>query len=165
MNEIEVKILNIDKEIIVSKLNELWAKKIAEGQIESKFYINDQKKKLRVRKINNEIILTYKQKILNDKMISNIEHETSIGNELELVHILLGLNFEQYGFSSKYRITYHLWNISYELDKYDNIPWLLEVEVRNEKDLNEALHKLGFALDDTCNLTERQVKEYYWIDK
>lgn len=163
MKELEVKILDIDKEILIKKLLQIWAKTTFEWYINADFYIKNEWKKLRLRKYWDKNILTYKEKLINQNIMENIEYETCFSDYSKLENILKLIWFNKYWFSYKYRISYNYLDIEYDFDKYQNIPWFVEVESNNEKSLKKWVELLWFQMKDTCILTETKLKEYYWV--
>ncbi len=161
MKELEVKILEIDKEIIISKLQSLGATKTFEGQIIADFFINDEWKKIRLRKKDNRNIITYKIKQHNESINQNIEYETNFDNHENMIEILKNIGFRKYWNSSKYRISYSLWKINFDLDKYENIPRLVEIEAQNMNDVKKWVKILWYNMDKTSTLTEWKLKEFY----
>lgn len=75
MNEIEVKIFGIDKDALIAKLEALGAEKIGEWAIQAEFYRNEAGKKIRLRRMGTQNILTYKQKIPTEEMKGHLELE------------------------------------------------------------------------------------------
>lgn len=163
MKELEVKILEINKVEIINRIKQLWWIKTFEWEIFNEFLVNQDWKKLRLRQQWNEIFLTYKNKIQNDNSMENDEYEIKIDNLENCIKILENIWFTKYWESKKIRIEYRLWNIKFDLDKYEWIPRLIEIESDNKNDLNEWVQLLWYSQNDTCILTERPLKEKYWI--
>lgn len=133
MKELEVKILEIDKDLLISKLQELWAILVNDSQIDADFYINSQWQKIRLRKCWVKNILTYKEKIQNDNVLENQEYEVNFDNYSNMENILNSIWFHKYWNSSKHRIEYKLWEITFDLDKLEGIPRLVEIEANTEQ--------------------------------
>ncbi|EKE27763.1 MAG: hypothetical protein ACD_3C00154G0006 [uncultured bacterium (gcode 4)] len=163
MQEIEVKIFEIDKDFLIGKIKKLWAEKIFEGEIVADFYINDAGKKIRLRRAAWENIMTYKEKITVNSIMENLEYEIIFDKYENLCNTLECIWFNKYWNSSKYRIGYRLWNIIYDFDKYEWIPWFVEVESDNHEDVIKWVEILWYCMEDTNALTERLVKEHYWV--
>ena len=51
----------------------------------------------------------------------------------------------------------------FDFDKYENIPDLIEIEAKNEELVKKWLEILGYDLKDTVILTERGLKEKYFL--
>lgn len=163
MQEFEIKIFEIDKDKIIGDLKSQWATLLSDDILLAYFFINDNWQKLRLRKVNDTNILTYKEKISNDNIMHNLEYEVTVSDFDTMVNMLIQLGFKKYGESTKQRIAYKLDNIIYDFDKLENIPWFVEIESDNAKDLEEGVKKIWYALSDWNTLTERQVKEHYWV--
>ncbi len=162
MIEIEVKILEINKDEIISKLEINWAELDYSSDIEAFFFRNGEWKKIRLRKTNKWNNINFKKLITNDFWMSNIELETDIG-EIEIIRkILLEVGFKEYWYSFKNRTSYKLNNITFDIDKYEWIPYVLEIEWKNNEDVKKGLSILWFDMKDAVNLTERELKEKYW---
>ncbi|MDD2487801.1 MAG: class IV adenylate cyclase [Candidatus Gracilibacteria bacterium] len=163
MKEVEIKILEIDKEQVIAKLEELGAIKMFEGTVCNDFFGNDSGKKIRLRKMGEDNILTYKEWIDEPGVKSQNEYEIKFDDYENIIHILQGIGFSLYGKSSKTRISYSLGNMHFDIDKLDGIPWFVEVESDNSSDVQKGVELLGFDFDNACLLTERGLKERYGI--
>ena len=141
MLEKEIKILEIDHEAVVQKLESLGAKKSFEGFIHDVYYdfLDEEGHKLelngrmfRLRKKGEEHIYTIKNKRKKIKkqegVIAKDEHETSITDIERFSKVL-----EKYGMTKtrekkKHRISYQLQNMEFDIDFYEGIPEFLEIE-------------------------------------
>ena len=54
MLELEVKIFEIDKDLLISKIEKLWAKKVFDSEIFADFYVNNEWKKNQTQEILNK---------------------------------------------------------------------------------------------------------------
>ncbi len=163
MNELEVKIFEVDKDVLISKLEGLGAKKIFDSEIVADFYKNDAWKKVRFRRMSGENVMTYKEKISTDRIMENLEFEVKFDKYDSMCKTFELLWFLKYWHSSKYRIGYKLWNTVYDFDKYEWIPWFIEIESDNFEDIIRWVELMGYKMEDTNTLTERLVKEHYWV--
>ena len=163
MQEIEVKILEIDKNCLIKKLKNIWAKKVFDSKIEAFFYKNKDWKKIRLRKTKYWFNMNFKEKIENKNFLENIEFEVNFDNFEQMEKILNWILFEKYWYSLKNRVSFSLNNeIIFDFDKYENIPDLIEIEAKNEELVKKWLEILGYDLKDTVILTERGLKEKYF---
>ena len=169
MQEIEVKILEVDKIRIIQKLEQLGAVKKFDGEINA-FYFDfpDQRltadnKLLRVRTKGEEYVeLTFKKKISKEKAKIMEEHEVTFkGKIAALKEILSGIGLEELRQIQKHRISYSLGNIHFELDKMPNIPLFLEIEATSLEELKEAVEKLDFTMDDAKPWSAKDVLNHY----
>lgn len=162
MQEIEVKILEINQNFLIEKLKKIWAKKNFDSEIEAFFYKNNEWKKLRIRKTKYWLNLNFKEKIEDKNFLKNFEYEINFDDFEKMEKILTWIWFEKYWYSKKYRIGFSLNDkIFFDFDKYDEIPNLVEIEAKNEELVKKWVEILGYDLKDTVILTERELKEKY----
>jgi adenylate cyclase class 2 len=167
LKEIEVKILEINVVEVEKKLKGMGAERVFEGEVISIYFdfsdkcLEKESKILRLRQKGNEVILTYKELISQDK--------TKIMDEYELVvddfEIMKGI-FERIGLFplyefKKHRTTYKLNETSFEIDKYPDIPAFLEIEAPNLNTIDELISELGFSKEKVNSYSIRDVLEYY----
>jgi len=163
MQEIEVKILEIDKEAIISKLEKLWAKLIFDWDIENDFYVNQENRKIRLRKKWNKNILTFKIRQENTTMKSNMEYEVEFKEYENMGIILENIWFQKFADSRKKRISYQLDTIVFDIDDFPGIPTFIEVEAQNTEDVMKWVELLWYEMKDTCTLAEKGLKEFYGL--
>lgn len=167
--EVELKILEIDVNDVVSKLERKGAEKILDERIKSVFLKNLDGEKLRLRKYSDKNILTFKKVVDRKKAIQSDEYEVEVGDFAGCINFLEALGFVRYGYSKKYRVTYKLEEVLFEMDSIElddinkKIPTYLEIESDQISKVEQAVLDLGFTLEDTVAMTERQVKEYYGV--
>lgn len=164
MLEVEIKILHIDIEETVAHIEKLWGKKIYDWYLISEFYVNPENKKIRLRKKEKVNTITYKEKANSPELLICDEYETTFDDFVIMQDILIWLWFSLYRASKKYRISYVLNDVIFDIDKYDGIDrWVMEVESNNKISIEKAIKLLGYSMEDTCNLSEKQIKESYWL--
>lgn len=163
MKEIEVKVLEIDKNLIINKLIYIWAKKKYDWFIEAFFYKNQDNKKIRLRKTTAWFNINYKEKIQNNDFLENSEFETEFKDFEMMEKILIWIWFKKYWYSSKYRISYFYDWITFDIDTYLWIPDFVEIEAENINLVEKWVKLLWYKMSDTKIFTEREIKEYYWI--
>lgn len=172
MNEIEVKVLNINKEEVLKKLEELGAALLKdEEQTNIRFDTEDRYLKkiykgyLRIRITKNnltgEIIntLTLKRNISRDAYRVNEETETQISDVNETIKILEALKYCRKTPGKKRRISYLYDGILFEIDEWDKEIYphpYLEIEVTHERDLDRAIELLNI---DEKNITAKSIEE------
>lgn len=161
--EIEVKILEINLEATISRLEEIGAKKILESDVTTYFYQDKQNRRLRLRNIDNKNYITLKKKVDCIAAKHNKEIELTFNDMDEMKELLTELEFENYHTSKKHRISYQYQNIHYDIDKLDNIPHFIEVESNDLQSLEKGVNLLGYSMDQTNTFTERSLKEHYGI--
>ncbi|MCX6773785.1 MAG: class IV adenylate cyclase [Candidatus Micrarchaeota archaeon] len=167
MREIEVKFLEIDKEKIIEKLKSLGAKKSFEGNIEALYFDTGKKelkKKgiiLRLRKKGDVSELTLKKwiSVLNAKVME--EKESQVGDFQEIRNILHNLGYREIVRRRKYRMTYVLGDIHFEIDKIVDLPCYLEIEAPSIEKIRHAVDLLGLSMEDSKPWSEGDVRKHY----
>lgn len=165
--EYEIRILEIDKEKIIKKLEELGAKR--QGEFNQKRYVYDlrpaeEDKWIRLRTNGKDTTLTYK----------NIEEETLDGTkEIEIKvddfnlanEFLNKLGFIARNYQENNRIQYILDDVEIDIDTWPKIPTYLEIEGKNEKQVNDMIKKLNLENSKITFLNCNSIyKEIYGID-
>ncbi len=171
MKEIEVKVLNIDKDKIESKLKQIGCELIKDEYQYNYIFDTEErrlKKKyngyLRIRKTVNKdktekIELTLKRNIANTKFRKNIENNLNIDNVEEGTNILEALGYKLMHIGKKHRISYKHKDILFEIDTWDKETYpytYLEIEVIREEDLERAIELLEI---DKKNITKKSIEE------
>lgn len=170
--ELEVKVLNIDKEGIEKQLVGIGASLISrEEQInylldskESKIQ-NEHDSYLRLREKKDletgkvDYTFTLKENVARDGIRENIETNTKIENKNSLLYILevLGVHIISKGF--KERISYKYNDIRFDIDTWDKDTYpytYMEIEVEKEEDLNKAIKILDI---DEKNISTKSIVE------
>lgn len=171
--EIEVKVLNIDVDEMVSKLESLGAEKInhefqknytfipkGEGAFSDGY--------LRVRETihkdsdDKEIELTFKEvKTVDDVRINN-EYTTKIDSVTMMTRILehIGMELEYKG--EKERISYRYKNQRFDLDIWDKKTYpnpYMEIEFSNQSKIDEIIDDLGLDRDHVTNKSITELRE------
>ena len=171
MEEIEVKVLEIDRSILEKKLSELGAERIFSGELHARFYdfpgnsITDKGEVLRIRKEADEVYLTYKCPISlqGAKIMEELEVGISeIGPLLKIVkHLGLQIIKETY----KWRDEYKLGDSKIVFDNYQgelvHIPEFLEIEAPTLTRLNEILELLNFSQEEALSWSTYDLVQHY----
>ncbi len=170
MIEIEIKILNIDKEKIIKTLQSLGAKFVGEFFIVEEHFdfedgrIKKQNELLRIRTVNEKNELCYKKKTEPD---SNFKVREEIETEIENIQSLKKI-FTQLGISStvhreKKRTSFSFNSVRIEIDQYPSIPTYMEIE-GTTADIEDTLKKLNFEMKHTTAMSATQVLKHYGAD-
>lgn len=166
IQEIELKILNIDKSKITNKLISIGAKRVSKVLlVDKKFDFTDKRltknnKALRLRKSGNNII-TFKYSKKNDsKFLIHEELETQVNDYNVMENIIKKLGLKIIVNREKKRTSFTLGKLKFEIDENPNIPPYLEIE-GTKKDVIKAVKLLGFTMKDTTNMTTSQVLKQY----
>ncbi|QSX05489.1 class IV adenylate cyclase [Sedimentibacter sp. zth1] len=172
MNEIEVKVLYINKNEIINKLEKLGARLVKnEEQINIRFDTGNSHLKntyhgyLRIRITKNNLdgkitnTLTLKKNLSREKFRVNEEIETEISNVEETIKILQSLNLIKKKPANKHRISYIYDDILFEIDEWDKTIYpypYLEIEVKDKDKLERAIDLLDL---DRENVTAKPIDE------
>lgn len=164
--ECEIRILNIDVEELVKKLEELGASKI--GEYDQKRYVYDvipkeEGKFVRLRTNGVKTTLTYKDKKYTS-MSSTKELELEI-EDFEKAHMLLtsaGLNTDRY--IENKRISYKYGDVEFDIDCYPMIPPYVEIEALSDDIVNEYISKLGLSDHEATVDSLKKIYARYNID-
>lgn len=174
MKELEIKILNINLAEMRKKLKKIGAKKIFSRKIIAQYYDNEnlmvrgKGNLLRLRMLGKEPQLTIK-KIISTKGYKITEETDIVIEDFKKMHnALLALGFGCYGCLKKTRERWHFDGLSFEIDKYPNLPYYLEIEAKTNKSLAAAKKRLqkvvkllGYKMSDTKPLNAFEVHQYY----
>ncbi|MDD4878336.1 MAG: class IV adenylate cyclase [Candidatus Nanoarchaeia archaeon] len=151
MDEVEVKVLDVDRNALVKKLLSLGATKYFEGEIHAVSFdypdnsIKKAKRTLRLRTKGDKTYLTLKNPIDNPDIKIREEIELEVSDFAAMKKILESLNLKQWRDVKKTRISYKLKDALFEFDKYhgefEYIPEFVEIEVMATDD-KEAIKKI-----------------------
>jgi adenylate cyclase, class 2 len=167
MKEIEVKILEIDKEKILEQLLAFGAVKVAEGEIYSTFFdfsdgtLKKNKKSLRLRNHNNRKFMTYKAHISQVGTKQEEEFEVDVSSLDEMENILKNIGIDRVDELKGKRTSYKLGKISFEFDEYDGIPSYMEIEAQSEEEINAWVQKLGINKEKVTPWGSRELFAHY----
>lgn len=147
--EYEVRVLEIDKENIIKRLEKLGAVKI--GEYDYKRYVYDMKpnKKgqwLRLRTDGVKSTLTYKN-ILEDKIDGTRELEISVSDFNLTNEMLEIMGYRHKGYQENRRIQYELNGVEIDIDSWPMIPTYLEIEGGNSLEVMDIVNKLDLDKD------------------
>lgn len=175
MNEIEVKILNIDIDQIREKLKDIGALLVKkENQINYMYdfpgepLYKNYKGFCRIRDIESMLDKTRKYILGVKKMISQEQYKIMKEEETEVFdlestkNILVELGMINVRTDIKYRESYKYDGVLYEIDIWDKDIYphpYLEVEAKDEKSLNIAIELLGFDLNQTTTKNLKELRE------
>ena len=165
--EYEIRVLEVDVEKIIKKLDSLGATKV--GEWEQKRYVYDfipkrENQWIRLRTNGKESTLTYK----------NVEKDTIDGTkELEIVvddfektnEMLEVLGYKSKGYQENNRIRYMLNGVEIDIDSWPKIPTYMEIEGKDEEEVNSTLELLDINKDKVTALNCEDIyKKIYGIN-
>ncbi|MBI2573474.1 class IV adenylate cyclase [Candidatus Woesearchaeota archaeon] len=171
MQEIEVKILEIDVNAIQKKLKQLGARKVFEGpMLASRFdtptdELEEEGKMLRLRQRGEITELTLKKKPQGEEDKNakvREEIELTVSDYATMKMILASIGLVESGIQEKHRISYALGDdVHIEIDTFPNLPTFLEIEAHSIKKIEEVVSLLGFTMEDTKPWSGKKVLEHY----
>ncbi len=146
--EYEIRVLEIDKEEVIKKLETLGAKRI--GEFKQKRYVYDlnpiQKGKwIRLRTDGSNTTLTYKDIICNT-IDGTKEIEIAVDDFDQTNELLEKIGFFHRGYQENIRLKYILEGVEIDFDSWPMIPTYMEIEGKNEEDVVSVKEKL--MIDD-----------------
>ena len=178
MLEKEVKILDINVEEVCKKIEALWGIKTFDWVIHDVYYdfpddgkkhkMEGNKRMFRVRKKWETHLYTIKNKRKDVEEVENViakdEHEMEITDVDSFTEVL-----EKYGMIKtrekiKYRISYQLAWAEFDIDKYDEIPALLEIEEDSDTSIQFWIKRLWLEEYEQLLGWSRKLFKHYWIE-
>jgi adenylate cyclase class 2 len=167
MHEIEVKILEVDVDVVVKKLEALGAKKVSDENISAIIYSGPglgEGKTLRLRRKGDAVEFCFKRTLASGEAKSVEETEVTV-SDFETTHqILLSLGYTEKRRVDKHRVSFALGDAHYEFDTISSpvkCPTYLEIEAHSIEDLRECVAKIGFSMVDTVDWSQSKVVERY----
>lgn len=158
--EYEVRVLNIDRQKMILKLEELNATFMWE-QFQKRYvydFIPVQKGKwIRLRTNGNKTTLTIKE-IINDKIDGTKELEIEVSDFEETNKILEKLGYKPKGYQENKRCQYILDGVEIDIDSWPLIPEYMEIEGKSKEEVYTIVEKLGLSKKD---ITTRDVEGIY----
>lgn len=162
--EIEERILEINKEEIIAKLEKLGAKKV--GDWHQKRYVYDfipirENEWIRLRTNGVETTLTYKN--VESKDLSGTKELEIVVSDFEETNQLLRImGYTPKAFQENLRTRYYLDHIEIDIDTWPLIPTYLEIEGSTEEEVKKVEQLLGLtdAKITTANCKEIYLQEY-----
>ena len=167
MQEIEVKILDIDEEKIINQLVTLGAKKIFEGEIHALAFdfpdkrLDNEDSFVRVRTVGDKVELCFKGEKKDSQFKSREEIEVSVSGFKDTIQILEKIGLKKYHEGKKHRQSYKFEDARFEIDSWENIPPFLEIEAKTEEKVKEFVERLGYTMDQTSNWGYLTIEEHY----
>ncbi len=165
--EYEARILEIDKEKLIKKIEHLGAKKIAEFNYKRRVYDFNPKcdnKWIRLRTDGNKTTLTIK-KIQTKNIDGTKEMEIEVSNFEETNLILEELGYKSRSYQENKRIRYLLNDVELDIDSWPYIPTYLEIEGKDKESVLNMIKLLEVNNDKVTTIdVENIFKTFYNID-
>jgi len=176
MLEKEIKILEIDTEKVIQKLLELWAEKTFEWVVHDVYYDfpDDDTHKMeangrifRLRQKWEEHIYTIKRKRKKIKKregaMGKDEHETPITDIQSFAKVLEKYGMEKTREKKKYRISYTLEWMEFDIDSYEGIPDFLEIEWPDGDTIQQWIKNIQLQDHEQMIWGSRKIFKHYDI--
>jgi predicted adenylyl cyclase CyaB len=171
MQEIEVKILEIDRKKVEQTLAALGAKKIFDGEIKTLFLdfkdgrIFRAKDVLRLRKEHDKTELTYKRVQITETAKTAEEYSVEVSNLETMKKILENLGLSVAESMEKHRVSFTLDDARFDIDRYggryDYIPEFMEIEAKNTDLIHKYAGLLGFEAEDCLPWSTNELIQHY----
>lgn len=165
--EYEIRILEINKEEMIKKLEELGA--IKKGEFEQKRYVYDLRpiekgKWIRLRTNGKTTTLTYKD-IVSNTINGTKEVEFEVEDFNKANEFLEKIGFESRSYQENERIQYILQNVEIDIDSWPMIPTYMEIEGQSEEEVTNIIKILNIDESKVTALNCDDIyKQMYKID-
>lgn len=161
--EYELRVLEINRDEIINKLEKIGAKKIKDVHMKRYVYdFNPATKHHYIRLRTDGITTTLSIKhVLKDSIDGTKELEIIVNDFETANEILNQLGYVPKGFQESYRLEYKLNGITFDIDRWPLIPEFMEIEGSNSEEIYEMVEKLELPKD---KVIESGAYEHYGID-
>jgi len=165
--EYEIRVLEINKEEIINKLESLGA--VKKGAFEQKRYVYDLKpaengKWIRLRTNGKTTTLTYKD-VVSNTIDGTKEIEIEVDNFEKTNEFLEKIGFKNRSYQENSRIHYILNNVEIDIDSWPMIPTYLEIEGNSEQEVIEMQNLLEVDTSKSTTLNCDDIyRQIYGID-
>ena len=165
--EYEIRILEVNKDEMMRKLEELGAEKI--GEFEQKRYVYDLKprengKWIRLRTNGKMTTLTYKD-IVSNTIDGTKELEFVVEDFNKANEFLERIGFKSRNYQENKRIQYVLNGVEIDIDSWPKIPTYMEIEGESEKQVLEMKKLLNVDENKVTTLNCDDIyRQIYKID-
>jgi len=172
MQEVEVKIIAIDRGKVEARLKSLGATRTFEGDVESVFFdlpgnpITKANNLLRLRKRGDRSELTFKKFVADENAKVREEYEVLVSDFDSTRLILESIGLAGFQHMKKHRISYADEDgVTFDLDKYmgnlAHIPDLMEIEAKDIVTVRSHVQLLGFDPKEAKSWTTFDLINYY----
>ena len=164
--EYEVRLLEIEKEKTIQKLESLGAE--LKWEALQKRYTYDfspviKEKWIRLRTNGNTSTLTIKN-IVSSKIDGTQELEIEVDDFEKTNLILKELGYVPKAYQENKRCQYVLDGVEIDIDSWPLIPTYVEFEGTSEEEIREFVKLLGYKTSDLTTLNVNKIYEYYGLD-
>jgi adenylate cyclase class 2 len=175
MQEIEAKILEINREKVEYGLAKMGARKVFDGEMETFFYdfkdgsIVKSRNVLRLRREGTQVVLTYKNVTANREAKIAEEYSVVVSDLAGIQKILEELGFVLIESMQKHRTSYDLKGAHFDIDRYSGkygyIPEFLEIEAISIESIHNYARAMGFKEEQCLPWSTAQVIDHYAENK
>jgi len=158
VQEIEAKILDIDRVAVEARLAELGARLLFDGRMDAAFFdfpsrrLGNRGALLRLRREGDKTFLTFKRRVSDEE--AKVREETEVGVEDfdQCLRVLEGLGLIELYKVEKYRTAYELGSAKVVIDRHvgklAHIPEFVEIEAESVGDVRSVAGRLGFPAEE-----------------
>ena len=173
MKELELKFLEVDRDDIVRRLEEVGARLTVDDVLRTIYFdfadgrIRNSHEVFRLRTFGDKIELCRKVNMrLEDGCKVYDELETHVSDFDDAVELIESLGFVKGLYFEKKRTEYVLADGSkFEIDEFPGIPVMLEIEALNRERINELVEEFNLGRYEQTHLTGQKVlREKYGVD-
>jgi len=167
MLERELKVIDIDPLVISGMLMQHGAVQTFDGYIYDLYFdtpdyvLQPYKYSVRLRFQDNTCIIAFKQKKKDKKTKLMIENEFIVHDIVTVMCMLLWFGLVPYRCKAKKRVSYALDGTAFDIDMYDSIPPLLEIEASWTKTIFSWIKKLQLEHHVQLTVWSQWLMKYY----
>lgn len=176
MNEIEVKVLDINKLDLINKLKSIDAT-LVKREFQNNYMFDYPDNRffskggyVRIRKsfslLDNKekVVLTFKELVSRDKFKVSKEIEFKSDDFQSAKDFLEALGLKVFRLDEKFRESYKLEEGLIEIDTWAGVPTYFEAEAESEEKVEILLNKLGYQLSQSTSMTLAEIMKHYNIE-
>lgn len=166
--EVEARWINLEREAVVRKLQDAGAKLVGDYFFREWIFAKPEWAKsfrrIRVRTDGVKTWLTYKANA-TWAIDSTEEVEVEVSSAEDAVKLLEKADLPLVRYQEKKRMTFSLDGITFDLDEWPKIPFVLEIEADSEERVKEGARRAGLSWDDAIFEDQAVMhKKYFGID-
>lgn len=167
MEVYEGKILEINKDLILERLNMLSATLIMDHDVKSVYFdfsdmrLRKQNKILRLRFLENNCFLMLKERKHNNQINVFEEDYIELDNQDNLASIFRKMDVLEFSRDLRHITSYRLNDTLVKISIYPNIPAFISIEANSEDELRESVILLGFSMQDVKPWSSKDILDFY----
>ncbi len=164
--EIELKVLDVNKEQLIKRLKALKARKLPVQNFRRIiFFIKDDKKEsvwLRLRTDGKKVTLTLKEQFGSGLTQTN-EYETEV-KDFKTTAKILCKSFKRFVYEETTRIPYLYKGAEITIDKWPDIPWFMEIEGKSKDHVMQLYKELNVSGRPVGNINADVAYKMYGLN-